>query len=349
MERLDAHCHVGADHADSRALLDSLGLRILDIALGTDPLGKWRDDACNGSEALARMVRASPGHCGWVTAFDEPRFSDPGWADSVIAGLKRDFARGAVGVKVWKNIGLKVRRPGVGNVLPDDPVFEPVYSWLEETGKTLAIHVGEALAAWEPTDPRNPHEQRYRRSPGGRPMARPGIPSHGELIRARDNIMERHPRLRVVGCHLGSLEHDVREVAARLDRYPNFAVDTAARVLDLSAQDVGLVRDFFAKYHDRILWGVDLFTWVTDDYVVKAHSVMTDEERRWSVEDLTRRWSEEYEFYESAGELEFRGWEDKPWRVRGLGLSGGILNDFHLNNALRWYPGLFGKEKETGR
>lgn len=323
-------------------MLDSLNLRILDIALGTDPGGKWRDDACNGSETLVRTVQASPAHCGWVTAFDEPRLSDPGWADSVIAGLERDFARGAVGVKVWKNIGLKVRRPGAGNILPDDPIFEPVYSWIEGAGKTLVVHVGEPLAAWVPTDPRNPHEQRFLRNPGGRPMAKPGIPSHAELIRARDNIMERHPRLRVVGCHLGSLEHDIREVAKRLDRYPNFAVDTAARALDLASQDPGAVREFFAKYRGRILWGVDLFAWVTDKYIMKPHSGMTQDERDWSVADLTRRWSEEFAFYESAGEVEVKAWEDKPWRVQGLGLSGETLSDFYLNGALRWYPGLFG-------
>ena len=342
MDRIDAHCHVVADHADSRAMLDALDLRILDIALGTDPLGRWRDDGCNGSEALVRTVQAGPAHVGWVTAFDEPRLNDSGWADSVIAGLERDFARGAVGVKVWKNIGLKVRYPGAGNILPDDPVFEPVYSWMEDAGKTLVIHVGESKAAWGPVDPRNVHEQRYLRA-GERPLAKPGIPAYDELIRARDNILERHPRLRVVGCHLGSHEHDVREVARRFDRYPNFAVDTSARALDLAGQDHGLVREFFAKYHDRILWGVDLFAWVTDAYIMKPHSGMTEDERRWSLGDLSRRWSEEFEYYESGEELEFRGWEEKPWRVRGLGLSPGILADFHRNNALRWYPGLFAK------
>jgi len=342
MKRIDAHCHVIADHPDSRAMLDSLGLRILDIALGTDPLGKWRSDALNGSEALVRNVQAGPAHCGWVTAFDEPRFGDAGWADSVLAGLVRDFARGAVGVKVWKNIGLTVQSPDGSLVLPDNPVFEPVYTWMENQGKTLVIHVGESLAAWVPIDPRNPHEQRYLRNPGGRPMAKPGIPSHAELIRARDNIMERHPRLRVVGCHLGSLEHDIREVAKRLDRYPNFAVDTAARALDLASQDPGEVREFFAKYRGRILWGVDLFSWVTDAYVVKPHSGMLEDERNWSVGELTRRWSEEFAFYESTGELELKAWEEKPWRVQGLGLSGKTLSDFYLDAALRWYPGLFG-------
>ena len=332
--RIDAHCHVVADHGDSRSMLDSLGLRILDIALGTDPLGKWRSDGIAGTEALERASAVSPAHCAWCTAFDEPRLSDPGWADSVIAGLRKDFSNGAVGVKVWKNIGLKVRRPGAGNILPDDPIFEPVYSWLEGEGKTVVMHIGEALSAWQPLDPANPHCGHYSRNPDSYLYGKKGVPSHAELILARDRVIERHPRLRVIGCHLGSLEHDIREVGIRMDRYPNFAVDTSARVLDLSLQDLGRVREFFHKYRDRILWGTDVFT-------EKPHSLMTPDERSASIADLARRWTEEFGYYESSGEVSFLGWQEKPWKVRGLGLPADLLADIYSNNARKWYPGLF--------
>jgi len=336
LDRIDAHCHVVADHEDSRAMLESRGLRLLNIALGTDPRGRWRTDPCTGTEVLERTSSFNPARCGWCTAFDDPRFDDPGWADSVIVKLKADFARGAVGVKVWKNIGLKVRLPGKGNILPDDPVFEPVYSWLEREGKTLVIHAGEPAIAWLPLDPLSPHYLYFRDNPGQHLRGKPNVPSHAEIMRARDNIMERHPRLRVVGCHLGSLEHDLNEVAVRLDRYPNFAVDTAARVLDFSTKDAVLVREFFAKYRGRILWGTDVFT-------EKPHSAMSPEERAKSVADLQRRWMEEFSYYESSGEIAFLGWMDKPRMVAGLGLPTEILADFYSGNALRWYPGLFGK------
>ena len=332
--KIDAHCHVCADHEESRLMLETLGLRLLNISLGTDPVGKWRAEPLWGSEAMSAPAVKYPGLCGWVTAFDEPRFNDAGWADSVISGLESDFNRGAVAVKMWRNIGLKVRRPGIGNILPDDPVFEPVLAWLEGQGRTLVIHVGEPAEAWKPLDPAGQRYAHYLRNPGEHFHGKTDIPPYAELIAARDHILERYPSLRVVGCHLGSMEHDVREVAAHFDRYPNFAVDTSARVPDLAGQDHGLVRDFFLKYPDRLLWG-------TDSLGFKPHSSMTPAERADSIRDLARRWTEDAEYFESGGEVSYLGWGETPVKLRGLGLPAGVLDGFFRGNSLKWYPGLF--------
>ena len=47
-------------------------------------------------------------------------------------------------------------------------------------------------------------------------------------------------------------------MARRFDRYPNFAVDTAARVPYFMMQPRDKVRAFLIKYQDRILYGTDL-------------------------------------------------------------------------------------------
>ena len=59
---------------------------------------------------------------------------------------------------------------------------------------------------------------------------------------------------------MGSIEAQLDELGAGLDRYryPNFAVDTAARVERLTLQRRDQVRAFILKYHDRILYGSDL-------------------------------------------------------------------------------------------
>jgi predicted TIM-barrel fold metal-dependent hydrolase len=58
----------------------------------------------------------------------------------------------------------------------------------------------------------------------------PERPSKESILAARDHMVQHHPKLRVVGAHLGSMEDDVNEIAKRFDAYPNVAVDTAARV-----------------------------------------------------------------------------------------------------------------------
>src|SRR5216110_196673 len=86
----------------------------------------------------------------------------------------------------------------------------------------------------------------------------PERPSKERILTARDRMLAKHPTLRVVGCHLGSMETDVDEIAKRFDRYPNFAVDTAARVSYLMLQPREKVRAFLLKYQNRVLYGTDL-------------------------------------------------------------------------------------------
>ena len=43
-----------------------------------------------------------------------------------------------------------------------------------------------------------------------------------------------------------------------LDKYPNFAIDTAARMRYLMLMPPNEVRAFLIKYQDRVLYGADL-------------------------------------------------------------------------------------------
>jgi predicted TIM-barrel fold metal-dependent hydrolase len=76
-------------------------------------------------------------------------------------------------------------------------------------------------------------------------------------MRARDNLLANHTDLRVIGAHLGSMEHDLDLVAQHLDRFPNFHVDVAARTPVLKRLPIEQVRQFFIKYQNRILYGTD--------------------------------------------------------------------------------------------
>src|SRR3954466_3630812 len=88
----------------------------------------------------------------------------------------------------------------------------------------------------------------------------PEYPSYEEVIAARDHLLEKNPKLRFVGAHLGSLEWDLDELAKRLDKFPNMAVDMAARIPHiqyLTQKDREKVRSFFDKYQDRIIYATD--------------------------------------------------------------------------------------------
>ncbi|MBN1579095.1 MAG: amidohydrolase family protein, partial [Anaerolineae bacterium] len=214
-------------------------------------------------------------------------------------------------------------------LLPDDPLFDPIYAYLADAGKTLLMHIGEPLACWQPLDDNNPHRGYYGSHPEWYMYDKPGVPSHQDLIAARDRVLAKHPNLRAVGAHLGSLEYDVTKVATRLDRYPNFVVDTSARLHDLIAQDREVVRRFFVAYQDRILFGTDIVARNA------LSSTMPQAERQAHLERIENHYRSEFAYLESDQAVTLRGRQ-----VRGLGLPPAVLEKLYHVNAETWYPGL---------
>ncbi len=131
----------------------------------------------------------------------------------------------------------------------------------------------------------------------------------------------RYPKLRVVGCHLGSDEDDLKQLARRLDAYPNFAVDTAARVRYFARGNRDQVREFLTRYQDRILYATD-FSLRDGDPEVAARSLNAVHERDWA-------------FFSRADPMDYAG---HP--TRGLELADLILRKIFRENALRWISGI---------
>jgi len=326
-ERVDAHIHYNGDHADNLALLEKHGLKLLNVCVPGPDL-RWR----KGKEICRGLMKEHPDRYGWCGGCDTPTaadFADPAvYAERTIADIKDDVANGAVACKIWKNLGMAVKKPDGSFVMPDDEMFDPAYTYLAAGEITVLAHIAEPLACWQPLVDDNPHYDYYKHSPEWHMYDKPEYPTHERLIEARDNIMEKHPNLRLVGAHLGSLEYDVREVASRMDRFPGFAVDTSARTADLTYQDVDVVKEFFHTYQDRILFGTDIVR-------MDAASGLSDEDRATQLKEADNHWMMEFRYYESDEEVTFRN-----RKVQGLGLSGEKLEKFYSGNAKKWYPGL---------
>jgi len=314
--KIDIHAHIPADHVESLDFLEALGVKLMNISIGTDTEGKWRAaENVWGTAPFVRMAKEWPERCAWCTAFDLPRLDDKGYIDAVIAGLKKDFAAGAVACKVWKNIGLEVKKPDGSFLQVDDPFLKPIFDYLESDNRVLIIHAGA----------------QKKTAPGD--SGDPKLPPHEAGIAARDRVIERHPKMTVVGCHLGSQAYDLKEVAKTLDRYPNYVVDTAARVMNMAKMDPGEVRQFLDKYHDQLLWGSDFFSDTN-------HSALSSWGRVKELGYLRYRYLEEFTYFSSKEEILLQEWQLTPHRCRGLGLNPDLLDRIYRLNAVKWIPGL---------
>jgi predicted TIM-barrel fold metal-dependent hydrolase len=325
---IDAHAHLPADHPDAHRLLDELGVRVLNISLGLDARGQWREQAMSGEQPYQQLA-ASGSRFAWCTAFNPPTPSDldqpSAYTERVMAELARDFKNGAVACKVWKNIGLEVRDRAGRFVMVDSPLLTPIFELIAREDRVLILHTGEPRACWLPLDPLSPHFEYYSQHPQWHMHGRGEFPSHAELILARDRVLERHPKLRVVGAHLGSLEYDVAELATRFQRFDNFSVDTAERLLDLSLQPPTRVRELFEAYPERVLYGSDLL-------FETAFSAMSETERLAALDEVRLRLEQERAYYAQPGLVLVRG-----KHLQGLGLSSHAQRCLFDDNARRCY------------
>jgi predicted TIM-barrel fold metal-dependent hydrolase len=321
---IDTHTHVAQGDAAFYAMLDRLHMHILDILLVDDHEAYRKAIEPQLRDAL-KVVHDSRGYAALSTSIDPFKFNQPDFAASAIRDLDRDFSDGAIAVKIWKNIGMELKDRDGHYVLPDNPAFAPIFHDIEQHDRTLIAHLAEPDTAWHPPDPSALDYSYYQENPVWYMYAKPGAPTKQQILDARDHILRENPKLRVVGAHLGSMEDDLDGLAKRLDRYPNFAVDTAARVIHLVVMPRDKVRAFVLKYQDRLVYATDL-------------GLATNT----NIQDAIREWEDQYakdwRFFASNDSFEYEGRQ-----THGLGLPESVLRKLYHENAVRWFPGILGK------
>lgn len=249
--KIDVHSHYEEDDTALVPTLESWNLRSVLVNVFSD------NRLVEKGEKMRALSEAHPGRFFLITTFDPFPIEDPQFATKTIERLRGEIARGARGVKVWKNIGMEVKDSQGRYVQIDDPRFQPIWDFLADEKIPVLAHIAEPRAAWLPLDENSPHYGYYSTHPQYHAYAHPEIPRWETIIAARDRWVARNPKLVIVAAHLASLETDVDEVAKRLDAYPNLYVETAARFNDLSTQPSTKVRDFMIRYQDRVMYGTD--------------------------------------------------------------------------------------------
>jgi predicted TIM-barrel fold metal-dependent hydrolase/DNA-directed RNA polymerase subunit H (RpoH/RPB5) len=323
MNPIDAHVHLYKDDPAFGALLQRLKLRILDICLIDD-----RDPYFKAMEPqrgdVQRVVHSTSGRAVLCTTFSPYDFEEPGFSERAIRQLNQDFADGAVAVKIYKTIGMEIKTKAGKSLMPDDPAFKPVFEDIAAHHRTVVAHLAEPDSCWEPPNPASPDYEYYEQHPQEYAYAHPEWPSKAAILAARDHVLATHPKLRVVGAHLGSMEADLNEMAQRFDRYPNFAVDTAARVPYFILQPREKVRAFLIKYQDRILYATDLV-------------VMPQDNTEKALQEWISTYERDWKFFATDQTVEYKG-----HNARGLRLPESVLHKLYRDNAIRWIPGIVG-------
>ncbi len=288
------------------------------------------------AEAATRHRSEDPKRFHFATAFSMAGFGAPGWTERTNAAIDSAVAKGAVAVKVWKNIGMVVRDQDGKHIFLDDPRFDGVMSHIEKLGIPLIAHQGEPLNCWLPLDQMTTDNDRsyFREHPEYYMYLHPEEPSYEMLMAARDRFVAFHPKLSFVGAHMASLEWSVDRLAVFLDRFPNANVDIAARMTQIqyqSNQDRAKVRDFFIKYQDRLMYGTD----IADN---PPNPTRANEEPPTTASafeaDVDRNWRSDWRYLATPLTQHV---DDLKADVKGLALPREVIDKLYDRNAERIY------------
>jgi predicted TIM-barrel fold metal-dependent hydrolase len=323
--KIDVHAHINTEATwminEARANNFRLMVMAVDVVPDYPPMSEQL-------RVRIKHYREHPDVFIFSTAFTLEEWDDPGWSDRVIDQLTKDFKNGAVGVKVWKNIGMDARDADGNLIMLDDPKFDDIFRFIRDQNKVLISHAGEPRNCWLPLEKMTVKNDReyFRDHPEYHMYLHPEFPPYEEQIEARNRMLDKNPSLTFIGAHLASLEWSVDEIAGFLERYPNASVDLAERISHLqyqSQENYQKVRNFIIKYQDRILYGTDF-------------QQLEDTDQSELKKNMNERWMLDWKYF-NTDEL-FRVPElDQP--VKGLRLPVPVVDKIYRINAERIFPG----------
>ena len=306
---IDFHCHWRVD-TDPDAMIRAMDERRVRFAVNLSG-----DSGATLESMLARFHDHAPHR---FVIFCSPDFSDvdvPDFSLHLEHFVRTAHARGARGVKIYKNLGLTVR-DRAGRIVPlDDRRFDTLWATAGELGMPVLIHTADPPAFFQPPDERNERWMQLARHPnwsfhGG------DFPAYEELLAQRNRVLARHRGTTFVGAHMGSRAGDLGALRRDLDAHPNFHVDISGRVAELGRQPY-TARAFFLDYADRVLFGTD----------------------RYPGRPQQPRYRIYYRFLETQDE--YFDYFDHPfppageWKIYGIYLPEEVLRKVYHDNAAR--------------
>ncbi|WP_441848033.1 amidohydrolase family protein [Microbacterium gubbeenense] len=313
---IDVHNHLGRWLTDDwcapdvARLVDLMDETNLAAIVNLD--GRWGDEL---EANLDRYDRAHPGRLVTFCQLDWDLLAEPHGVEAIERQLRESAARGARGVKVWKNLGLSVRGSHGALVLPDAPEVVHILNVAGELGLPVLIHVADPRAFFDPLDERNERIDELSAMPQWSFADRARFPRFDDLIESFERLLSATPGTQYIGAHVGCVVEDLDRVERLLNGAPNLSIDIAGRLAELGRQPRRF-RRLVEKYPDRVLFGTDAFPLDEQDLHTHFRFLETDDES----------------FDYAAG-------EDIPpqgrWAISGADIPRRLLSGLYADNARR--------------
>ncbi len=325
VEKIDSHIHIKTWETAFVSQAKAIGMKFVNIAVySKDPA-----EMHLRHETGFHQQEANPRFLTMIASFPLKSWNEPQWVPDTLSYIDKASERGALGIKIWKNIGMEFRGGGDSLIMIDHPKFRPIIEHISKRGLVLIGHLGEPKNCWLPLEQMTVKNDRnyFKRHPEYHMFLHPELPSYEQQIAARDRMISMHPNLKFIGAHFASLEWSVVELGKFLQRFPNAHVDTAARMGQLqhqSQKDYQQVRDFIIAHQDRILYGTDL-----------TISAPTPPEAAYA--NALRRWKRDWLYFCTDKMITV---PELNTPVKGLSLPRDVVEKIYSKNVKTLFPSL---------
>ncbi len=161
--------------------------------------------------------------------------TSPTSARAMAEFLEDAHARGVRGLKIFKDLGLRIRDGSGQLVRVDDARLDPIWAECGELGMPVLIHTADPVAFFQPLDAYNERWMQLKRHPSWS-FFDGQHPARDELLRQRNRVLDRHPETMFIGAHVGGNAEDLAAAGRVLDSHPNLYLDISGRVAELGRQ-----------------------------------------------------------------------------------------------------------------
>lgn len=267
----------------------------------------------NLSKSINNVKENFPERFGIFVNVDLSKIGRKNFREDTEKNLENAAKLGAIGLKIYKNLGLNLK-DGKGNrVKVDDDRLQFIWEKCAQLGFPVLIHSGEPIAFFDDIDKFNERWLHARQRPSSfRPSDK--YPSFNEVMSEQYNMFKKNPNTIFINAHLGWYGNNLEKLDSQLNDLPNVYTEFGAVINELGRQPVS-ARKFFVKHQDKILFGKDNYN--KEEYFLYFQVLETNDEY--------------IEYFRKRHGL---------WRLYGLNLPDSILKKVYHENALKIFPSI---------
>lgn len=293
--------------------MDEINMRFI-INLSGSGFGPQAAKDIYFDESIKNISENQPDRIGLFVNVDFNSIDVENHIESQVEIIRNAVAKGAIGLKVYKSLGLTNKDSKGNRVRVDDERLGPIWEVCGELNIPVLIHSADPFQFWLPKDNQNERWFELKEKPGRFYGDNSFIPPFEEIIKEQHTIFERHNNTTFINAHFGWMGNDLNKLGRHLDKYPNVMTEFGAVVAELGRQPK-TARQFFIDYQDRIMFGKDSYN--KEEFYTYFRILESDDEY--------------FDYFRKRHAF---------WKMYGLNLPDEVLKKVYYKNALRIFPSI---------